>query len=187
MAINLFITDSPPTCVDRRERSRLLSLQTTAFWSWRFILMHFHPLAYFLLSQVTSTSFSFVSKLFKQALYYTFGDFFNKALKIPQGLQKPASFFSSMSEATVLSRQLHLWTGFTAVLVHRRASGLVSQSVWVCGRKQQWHGERRVLDATNLHVSHSVLYGNRSLMGEGGGTGTGMCPMFLLREIVNLL
>lgn len=153
--------------------------------------MPFHPSAYFLLSQVTSTSFSFLSKLCKQALYYIWR-FCNKALKIPQGLEKPASFFSSTSETTVLSRRLHLWTGFAAVPVQRRASGLV---LWIkcCGLSECAAGNNSDTENAGFWMqltcmnSHSVLYGKRSLMGEGGGTGTGMCPMFLLREVLNLL
>lgn len=146
MAINLFIPDSPPTVEDRRERSHLLRLRSAAFWSLRFVLMHFHPSAFFLFSQLALTSFSLLPILRKQTLHYTFGDFVRRRWQF----HKASRNLHLSVLRPVLSKRLQIFTGFAAVPVRRRASGIVfsvkccGRSVQVCSRKQQWHREHRV-------------------------------------------
>lgn len=146
MAVNLFIPDSPPTVEDRSERSYLLRLRSAAFWSLGFVLMHFHPSAFFLFSQLAFTSFSSLSILRKQTLRYTFGDFIRRHWQF----HKASRILHISVFRPVLWKRSQVWTGFAAVPVRRRASGIVfsvkccGQSVQVCSRKQQWHREHRV-------------------------------------------
>lgn len=198
MDVNLFIPDCPPTVKDRRERSHLLRLRSAAFWSLRFVLMHFHPSAFFPFSQLAFTSFSFLSILRKQTLHYTFGDFVRRHWQFHTASRKRASFCSSTSSVKKIAGLDWLC----------RSSGaptsfwdcVFSQVLWtVCPSVQQETTEtQRTVGFWTLLTStesHAVLYGYRNLMGEGGDTGTGnvphqthtTCPMCLLQEVLNLL
>lgn len=146
VAINLFITESPP--FKFANHSFLMScwgLFWCTFIHWPIFFSHRSPLQAFVFFQ------NWANKLYiaRLEIFLTRHWKFQKASKnLHRSFLRRAKLQFCEDDCISGPALLQFWC--TEELL-----GLcfeqVLRSIWVWGRKQQWHRERRVLDATNLH------------------------------------